>query len=131
MVLNKKIENYFIRKNLENEIWRIHKTKEFIKLSFRLVFPHLLSILILILIFPNKWFGILILGLFLSDFSFAIKPFIVLLLGKMNSWYKIGKELSYIAHSILLAASILLLLHQEYVISLSGFIHLFLDLIGF
>ena len=131
-MFTKKLENYLIKKDLKHHIWRIHRTKERIVHSLLLGIPHLIVSLILIYFFPEKWLGILILGIFLSDFSFAIKPIIgISILGRRTNWTALSKELAKLNHAMLIAASIILLLNQEYVISLSGFIHLFLDLISF
>ncbi len=131
--ITKILENYLIKKEKKHKIWKIHRTKDFLKHSLYYSLPHIIITLILIFFFPQKWFGILILGIFLSDFFYFIKPFIRIVIGKNNSWVNniVRKEYSLFSHTVLLSASIILLLSQEYIISLSGFIHFLMDRIGF
>ncbi len=113
-----------------------HKDSNIIKILKGMIYlslPHLISTSILILIFSEKWLGILIVGFLLSDLSTA---FVLL----MRKWFKtnhyLNKQLNInkinnINHIILISTLIVLAFQQEWIILSSGLAHLFLDWIGF
>lgn len=111
-------------KNYDSRWWNNDgKKSTIIKNGFFLTLPHIIPTLILILIFPNRWIGILILGIFISDF--AINPFIKS--KSIKNWL----PQALVSHIMLFIVTLIMLIQKEYVIASSGIIHLILDWIGF
>jgi hypothetical protein len=102
------------------------------KKDILLAIPHILTCLILIIIFPQKWIGILIVGLLLPDFYFFLykiyKRFFVkdpeFQFGMVNLSMKTA------LHIMLFVVTIFLFFNKEYVVGFSGGIHIILDLFG-
>lgn len=100
---------------------------------FILQLPHIIPSLILIILVPSKWIGILILGVFLSDFHMALYNLIRYPLPKIFKKIKhlnISK-ISKITHNLLFLVILIMILYKEYIIALSGLLHLIIDWLGF
>lgn len=101
---------------------------------FFLLVPHIIASIIFIIIFPLQWIGILILGILISDLSLGIHNFLRFIFPKLYENFKEymnNGNISFINHTILFSAIIIVLLLQEYVLFYAGLAHLFLDMIGF
>ena len=110
------------------------KLKDVITGHLFLIIPHIIASVIIIAFFPEKWIGILILGIFLSDLSLGINNFLKFGFPKLFEKfreYMSNTEISLINHVMLISVMVILLLLEEYVLFLSGLIHLILDIIGF
>jgi len=148
MNIRKKIDlfNYnvcaFIRKKLI-------KSRDMVFISvlielFYLLFPHIISSLILVYFFPEKWFGILIVGIFLPDIYYGTNIFIcridVCIPKFLQKIYrrslliplsKSASQIKKINNVIFFALIIFLFFNKEYVIFVAGLFHIFLDFLGF
>jgi len=118
-----------------NEIFKIEKSKGLMKLfnGFMLTLPHIITCLILIIFFPEKWIEIFIVGLLIPDLSYFFYMFVhpaAMLKGDYHL-YRIGKYRKKVAHILTFIVILFLLLTKQYVLVLAGGIHLFLDLLGF
>lgn len=101
--------------------------------ALMLTLPHILTVLIFILLFPEKTISILIVGLILPDFSYFFHMFIhpaASLKGNKNL-EKIGRHRKTVAHILTAIVLIFLFAYQEWIVSSAGAIHLFLDFLGF
>ena len=101
--------------------------------GFMLTLPHILTCLILILIFPEEWLGIIIIGLVLPDLSYFFHMFIHPAAIFKGDHYlsRIGGHRKTIAHILTFIVIIILLVYKEHVLFLAGGIHLLLDMLGF
>jgi hypothetical protein len=101
---------------------------------FFLTLPHLFISLILILFFPEKWMGILILAILLPDFSNAFNLMLRIKFNKIFLFFNNQFTMSNIPpidEVLLISTIIILFIIQEYVLVLAGISHLLLDWIGF
>lgn len=101
--------------------------------GFMLILPHILSCFVLILLFPEKWFAIIIVGLILPDISYYFYMFVhpaAIVKGDFNL-NRIGENRKRIAHILTFIVIVYLIVIEEYVLVLAGGIHLFLDMLGF
>jgi|GEM_PF-3443365 len=101
--------------------------------GFMLTLPHIITCLILMVIFPLKWIGIIIVGLILPDLSYFIYIFTNPILKSKKNFNLdcINKHRKKIAHLITFIVIIFLLMNGEYVLFFAGAIHLLLDMVGF
>lgn len=112
---------------------RIIKNPKYCLNDLFLTMPHILTCLILILIFPSQWIGILIVGLFLPDFYY----FLFLLYDKLfvkDPEFQFGMvnlSMKTAMHIMLFVITVFLFVSKEYVLGLSGGIHIIFDLFGF
>ncbi|MBD3249271.1 hypothetical protein GF336_04465 [Candidatus Woesearchaeota archaeon] len=118
-----------------NNLFDIDKARGWKKLvsGFMLTLPHIITCILLIFFFPEKWLGILIVGLLLPDISYFFYMFVYpgALLKKDHLYTRLGKYRKKVAHILTFVVVILLILAKEYVVAISGAIHLLLDMIGF
>ncbi len=101
--------------------------------GFMLTLPHILTCLVLILIYPSKLIGILIVGLVLPDLSYFFHMFVypaAIFKGDFRL-SMIAESRKKIAHILTFIVILFLLVNREYVLVLAGGVHLFLDLLGF
>jgi hypothetical protein len=101
---------------------------------FFLTLPHLFISFLLILFFPEKWIGILILAILLPDFSHAFNLMLRIKFNKIFLFFNNQFTMSNIPkiNGVLLISTIIILfIIQEYVLVLAGISHLILDWIGF
>ena len=117
------------------EYFNIHKARGFKKLFFGIMvtLPHIITCLALILLFPEQWLGIIIVGLILPDFSYFIHMFIhpgAIFKGDFRL-SNIGQGRKRIAHILTFIVVVFLLVIGKYILFLAGGIHLLLDLLGF
>jgi len=91
--------------------------------------PHFITIAILVALFPHYWAGICLLGWVIPDFP-VVEYYSLKLIGKKEA---IKNELNRkkISEIVTFIASMILLILGLWEISLAGFIHLFLDYLGF
>ena len=115
------------------EYFRAYKSQNIIQKSFfvfMLVLPHIIASLILILIYPQQWLGIIILGILLPDF-FYFTHGVMHNIFKKQFTHKTEKNMRVTIHLLLIIILIILLIKKEYVLFLAGGIHLIIDAIGF
>jgi len=100
---------------------------------FMLTLPHILTILIFILLFPEKMVGILIVGLILPDFFYFFDGFICprSFISKSPFLHIRREAKKRIANILTFVVVVVLLFYGEYILVLVGGMHLFLDLLGF
>lgn len=100
---------------------------------FMLAFPHLLACLILILISPHQWAAILLIGLIVPDFYFALYTIYrsIILPGKEYEFGRINLSMKSIAHIMLFILIILFQAKKDYILVLAGGLHLLTDALGF
>ncbi|MBU1704913.1 MAG: hypothetical protein KJ922_06115, partial [Nanoarchaeota archaeon] len=108
-----------------NQQFRHQKKSKIISGIFLLLLPHLVPSITLATIFPDKWFGIILVGVFLSDLSLGLRTMIKRIIPLRLT------DINKINHTILASAIIILLIHQEFAVFLSGLVHLMLDWLGF
>ena len=106
-------------------------TKKRLNVCFFLAVPHFIVSLILIYFFTDKWIGILVLGVFLSDASLGVHYFIKGISKKFLDKFFNLWQISKFNHYLLFSSVIVLLFLREYIIASSGIIHLVLDWFGF
>lgn len=128
--IDTKIRRKFIRKGFFHP--EISIPLEFLFLML----PHLVASLILILFYPQKWFGIILLGIIIPDLIYGIFAFYTrihyLFFKKRNFFKKITLTLiRSLTHIALIITIIYMLIIKEYVIASSGILHMILDWIGF
>ena len=101
--------------------------------SFMLVLPHLITSLLLIILYPSLWLGILLVGLILPDLSYFFHMFIhpAAILRNNAILLDIGEKRKTIAHILTFLVIVFLLLDSQYILFFAGAIHLFLDMLGF
>jgi len=87
--------------------------------------PHIVSVVILTILFPNYWLGILLLGWIIPDYAMMEHYFIKK--EKIDETIKRKK----IAEIITFVASIFLVIMGHWEVSIAGFLHLIFDYIGF
>jgi hypothetical protein len=95
--------------------------------------PHIITVLIMIMIWPNKWIGILIVGLVLPDFSISFHTFIhpAAIFRKNKGLMEDGMKRKDVAHLMTIVVVLIMFVLKENVIAMAGAIHLILDYVGF
>lgn len=118
------------------DYFTIHNAKGIFKkifFSFMLILPHILTCLILIILYPYLWIGIIIVGLVLPDLSYFFHLFIhpaAMFKGNFEL-LNMAEKRKTIAHILTFVIIIFLLINKQYVLFFAGGIHLFLDMLGF
>lgn len=98
-----------------------------------LALPHILTCVILITVYPQQWLGIILVGLILPDFYYFLYMLRTKLLPlpREYGFGMINLSIKTVSHILVFVVVIFLLINQEYVLALSGGIHLVVDLVGF
>ena len=101
--------------------------------GFMITLPHIIPSLILIILFPSSWIGIIVFGLVLPDVYFFVYKMYTMLFPRKKEYAfgLINLSMKTIAHIVVFAILIVLLVNREYILALAGALHLIIDLLGF
>jgi len=101
--------------------------------GFMMTLPHLITIVVLAFFSPQQWIAILIIGLLLPDFSYFFYLFLypASLFRRNYTMQRVGDYRKAVSHILTFVVIIVFLLNREYILLISGSLHLLLDLIGF
>ena len=117
-----KYQNKFKISNANNKIEKVF-------FAFMLSLPHILVVLILTLMFPEQFIGIIIIGLILPDLLYFLM--IATPLSKYSSSGLNFENIKKVCHILSFVVTIFLLIQGNYILFIAGITHMLFDVIGF
>ena len=122
----KKYNDYFNSNNTEGIVKKIF-------FDFMIILHHLVSSLILIIIFSEYWIGIIFMGMFFPDIYYALYSVFIRLFPQVDpdlTYSLINLSIKSISHILTFFVVVILVFNNQTVLALAGGIHLLEDMMG-